>query len=190
MCVNSKEVRAVGRKRKQAGGKVKGHPFAQCVCKPYRNGAIRSEWRMRLKKEYENIYGGMHGGCAFSLADTTAGVAVVTFGEIVTTLNAAVNYMKPITDTKYLYCDARVRRHGGRVSVVGVELTNDQGELLMDGSFTYFHLRRSWSWQILYLKAGMVFLPAFHRLKCVILTSDKVTTIWFKIITLVSRHYW
>lgn len=99
--------------------------------------------RMRLKKEYENIYGGMHGGCAFSLADTTAGVAVVTFGEIVTTLNAAVNYMKPITDTKYLYCDARVRRHGGRVSVVGVELTNDQGELLMDGSFTYFHLRRS-----------------------------------------------
>lgn len=97
--------------------------------------------RIRLKKEYENIYGGMHGGCAFSLADTAAGVAVAAYGEVVTTLNAAVNYMKPIAGTEYLYCDARVRRHGGKVSVVGVELKDDEGEVLMDGSFTYYHLR-------------------------------------------------
>ena len=31
--------------------------------------------RIRLAKQYENIYGGMHGGCAYSLADTLSGIA-------------------------------------------------------------------------------------------------------------------
>lgn len=97
--------------------------------------------RMRLKKQYKNIYGNMHGGCAFSLADTLAGVAVVSYGDVVTTLNASVNYMKPVANTEYLYCDANVKRHGGKVSVVQVELTNDDGELLINGSFTYYHIR-------------------------------------------------
>lgn len=99
--------------------------------------------RMQLKKQHKNIYGNMHGGCAFTLADTLAGVAVVSFGETVTTLNASVNYMKPVTNTEYLYCDANVKRHGGKVSVVQVELTNDDGELLINGSFTYYHIKMS-----------------------------------------------
>lgn len=97
--------------------------------------------RIRLKNQYKNIYGNMHGGCAFTLADTLAGIAVVSFGDVVTTLNASVNYMKPVANTEYLYCDANVKRHGGKVSVVQVELTNDNGELLINGSFTYYHIK-------------------------------------------------
>lgn len=97
--------------------------------------------RMELTKQCGNIYGAMHGGCAFSLADTVAALAVVTYGDHVTTLNASVNYMKPVADTKYLYCNANVERHGRKVSVVKAELTNDKGELLINGSFTYYRLQ-------------------------------------------------
>lgn len=96
--------------------------------------------RIRLRTQYENIYGGMHGGCAFSLADTLAGVAAASCGDLVTTLDASVNYMCPVKETLYLYCEARVQRSGRKISVVRTELTDDGGKLLIDGSFTYYHL--------------------------------------------------
>ena len=52
--------------------------------------------RIRLAKQYENIYGGMHGGCAYSLADTLSGIAASTYGEYVTTLDASMNYLLPV----------------------------------------------------------------------------------------------
>ncbi len=96
--------------------------------------------RIHLEPQYENIYGGMHGGCAFSLADTLAGIAAATFGSRVTTLQASVNYMRPILDTEYLYCTAQVQRDGTKVSVVRTELADDSGKLLMDGSFNFFKI--------------------------------------------------
>ena len=98
--------------------------------------------RIRLQPHLQNIYGGMHGGCAFSLADTLAGMAASTYGGHVTTLNASVNYMRPVAETQYLYCEARVLRNGGKISVVRTELTDDDGKLLIDGSFTYYNLRK------------------------------------------------
>lgn len=97
--------------------------------------------RIRFQPRHENIYGGMHGGCVFSLADTIAGVAAASYGRPVTTLNASMNYMRPVTDTKYLYGEASVQRHGMTISVVRVELTNDDGKVLADGSFTYYALQ-------------------------------------------------
>lgn len=101
-------------------------------------GYVRT--RILLRSQLENIYGCMHGGCAFSLADTTAGMAAATYGNHVTTLDAAVNYMRPVAGTTYLYCDARVQRNGTKISVVRTELTDDEGKMLIDGSFTYYHL--------------------------------------------------
>ena len=97
--------------------------------------------RLRLQPQLLNIYGGMHGGCAFSLADTLAGMAAATYGNHVTTLDASINYMRPVIETQYLYCEARVLKKGAAISVVRTELTDDNGKLLIDGSFTYYHLQ-------------------------------------------------
>ncbi|KAI4448707.1 hypothetical protein C823_003233 [Eubacterium plexicaudatum ASF492] len=97
--------------------------------------------RLRLQPQLLNIYGGMHGGCAFSLADTLAGMAAATYGNHVTTLDASFNYMRPVIETQYLYCEARVLKKGAAISVVRTELTDDNGKLLIDGSFTYYHLQ-------------------------------------------------
>lgn len=96
--------------------------------------------RISFEKQYENIYGGMHGGCAYSLADTLAGIAVSTYGELVTTLDASMNYLLPVENTEYVYCRAKVLRHGRKVSVIRVEIYNDTETILIDGSFTYYNL--------------------------------------------------
>ncbi len=96
--------------------------------------------RIRLKSQLENVYGGMHGGCMFSLADTVAGIAASSYGDRVTTLDASVNYMRPVVNTEYLYCEACVQRSGAKISVVRTEMTDDEGHLMADGSFTYYHL--------------------------------------------------
>ena len=49
--------------------------------------------RMRMDENFTNIYGGMHGGCAYALADTLAGLAASTYGNYVTTIDGKMNYL-------------------------------------------------------------------------------------------------
>ena len=99
--------------------------------------------RIALEQHHENIYWGVHGGCAFSLADTLAGIAAASYGGAVTTVDASINYLRPVMGSKNLYCAADVIRKGTKISVIRTELTNDEGMLLIDGSFTYYHLPQS-----------------------------------------------
>ena len=96
--------------------------------------------RISFEKQHENIYGGMHGGCAYSLADTVSGIAAATYGEYVTTVNASMNYLLPVENTEYVNCKARVIRHGHKVSVIRAEISDDSGKVLIDGSFTFYNL--------------------------------------------------
>ncbi len=96
--------------------------------------------RVKFGQKHENFYGGMHGGCAYALADTIGGVAALTYGRYVTTVNSAMSYLQPVKDTEYVYCEAKVVRYGGQLSVFSVSVMNDNMELLIDGDFTYYAL--------------------------------------------------
>lgn len=97
--------------------------------------------RVRLDRQLTNVYGGMHGGCAYALADTLAGIAAATYGSYVTTVNGTMNYLLPISDTSYVYCEAKVVRQGNSVGVYETVIKNDAGELLCNGTFTYYKLK-------------------------------------------------
>ncbi len=97
--------------------------------------------RVPLKREFTNVYGGMHGGCSYALADTLAGVAAATYGYYNTTVNGTMNYLLPIRDTEYVYCEARAVRQGGSVGVYETVISNDTGDILSTGSFTYYRLK-------------------------------------------------
>lgn len=99
--------------------------------------------RIRLEAQHKNIYQGMHGGCSYALADTLAGIAASTYGRYVTTVGGSMNYLLPMKDTEYVYCEARVVRQGGRVGIYEAALTNDCGELLGTASFTYYSLKET-----------------------------------------------
>ena len=51
-----------------------------------------------------------------------------------------MNYLLPVENTEYVYCRAKVLRHGRKVSVIRVEIYNDTETILIDGSFTYYNL--------------------------------------------------
>ena len=70
------------------------------------------------------------------------GIAASTYREYVTMLDASMNYLLPVEHTEYVYCKARVLRHGRKITVVRVELLNDEQTLLIDGSFTFYSIRK------------------------------------------------
>jgi uncharacterized protein (TIGR00369 family) len=46
------------------------------------------------------LYGDLHGGALSALADITAGVAIISFGKLVVTLNSNINYVRPLNREK------------------------------------------------------------------------------------------
>lgn len=96
--------------------------------------------RIPMRKEFGNIYGGMHGGCVYALADTIAGIAAATYGNYVTTIDGKMNYLLPVKDTAYVYCEARTVRQGGTIGVYEARITDDGGRLLDTADFTYYRL--------------------------------------------------
>lgn len=99
--------------------------------------------RVRIKKrtELENIYGDLHGGCLYTIADNMAGVAAGTYGYYVTTVNGSIQYLKAARNTEYIYCEAKVIKAGKTISVVHVEITDEKDTLLNTAEFTYFNLK-------------------------------------------------
>ena len=89
-------------------------------------------------QELTNIYGGMHGGCAYALADTIAGLAASTYGNYVTTIDGKMNYLEAVKDTGYVYGEAEVQRQGGRIGVYTVKLMDENQRVLVTADFTYY----------------------------------------------------
>ncbi|MBE6716804.1 MAG: PaaI family thioesterase [Ruminococcaceae bacterium] len=98
--------------------------------------------RIKIESHHKNLHGSVHGGCVYSLADTIASYAAMTEGTVVTTLNSAFNYLHPAVDTEYLYCEGKIIKSGKTVTVVRVELFDDNKKLLADGSFSCYNLRQ------------------------------------------------
>lgn len=127
--------------QEEMDGIINRNPFAKClgmkltkVEEGFASGTVP------MKDEHNNVYGGMHGGCVFALADTIAGIAAATYGHMVTTLDSNFNYLEAIRDTKEVVCEAKVVRHGGRITVLDVEIYDDKKRLVCNGGFTYYNI--------------------------------------------------
>lgn len=96
--------------------------------------------RIPYKEETLNPYGFVHGGALYSMADITAGyLACIMSGNCMTTATGSLNFIAPAKNTEYIYCHATLIHGGRKLVVVRVEIKNDQGKLLDDGSFTFFN---------------------------------------------------
>lgn len=98
------------------------------------------EAKIKIEPYHNNLHGSVHGGCVFTLADTVAGYTAMTEGTIISTLNASVNYLHPVINTEYLFCRGEIIKSGKTVCVVRTVLTDDNGKLLADGSFSCYVL--------------------------------------------------
>lgn len=94
--------------------------------------------RIKFRKELTNPYGMIHGGILFSLGDIVGGTLANMSGKFVSTVDGRMNYLEPAQDTEYIYCKATKLRSGQHLIVVRVELNDDNGKLIDDGSFTFY----------------------------------------------------
>lgn len=97
--------------------------------------------RIPVKNEFMNMYGSVHGGASYALADTIGGIAATTYGNYVLTVDGKMNYLLQIKDTAYLYCEAKVVRQGNTIGVYQITFTNDAKQVVATADFTYFRLK-------------------------------------------------
>lgn len=94
--------------------------------------------RIKNKDDLMNPYGMFHGGCLYSLADIVAGTAACMSGYFVTTVNGSMNFLQAAKDTEYVYCEALKLKTGRHISVYDIRITDDNGNLLDAGEFSFF----------------------------------------------------
>ncbi len=102
-----------------------------------RDGYARVE--MVIDEKILNMYGLVHGGALFSLADTAAGAASFTTGRDAVTLSASINFIRPGRGGR-LFADASRISAGKTTGVYEVFIFNDEDTLLCSATFTMFFL--------------------------------------------------
>lgn len=91
-----------------------------------------------------NPIGSIHGGVYYTLADTVGGCAARTRGQIPTTIEGKLNHIRAATSKdKKLIGKADVIHFGQKTIVTSVEISNDSGQTLSVGLFTFFALDKS-----------------------------------------------
>lgn len=92
---------------------------------------------LAVAPENLNPWQTVHGGALACLADTVTGAAVAAAtGRACVTADYSMSYLRPATGAK-IVCAARPEKLGSRLCVMRAELTNERGETVAIGTFTY-----------------------------------------------------
>ena len=94
-------------------------------------------FRLNIQPESKNSYGMVHGGALYTMADDAAGAAVHSDGRYYVTQNGDLHFLKNQPGGT-IRAEGRVRRRGKATCLAVVDITNEDGELLATGDFSYF----------------------------------------------------
>ncbi len=95
---------------------------------------------MKVRARHANPIGSIHGGCLYTIADTTAGVASMSYGKGATTMNSDMHFLNAGIDTTSISCEAHVVKRGKRTLVVEAKVFDQDKKMLAMGTFTYMVL--------------------------------------------------
>ena len=95
-----------------------------------------AEGELEVSRHSLNPHGIVHGGALVALADTVAGCAAFTSGQICVTLDCSMQYLAPGTGS-YIHCLATPKKLGKTILVYDAVLTNDQGQTVATGTYTF-----------------------------------------------------
>ena len=118
------------------------NPFANLVgvrVTTVRDGYAEAE--VEIAPQHGNTIATLHGGVAYTLADTVTGCASRSRGQKCTTIEGKLNYIRAasILDRKLIGI-ANVIHFGRKTIVLSVDIKNDSDKLIATGLFTYFVL--------------------------------------------------
>lgn len=81
--------------------------------------------RTKVKKDFFNELGAIHGGVIMTLADNASGYIASAKKYTAPTLSMNIHFLRPLLDTKYIYAKAKVLKRGSRIITVDCEVYGD-----------------------------------------------------------------
>lgn len=90
-----------------------------------------------IRRDTTNIYGYVHGGAFFTMADCCAGLTARSDGRQYVTQNASVNFIHNVK-TGHLTARGRTVSRRRHICVVAVEITDETDTLLFSSTFSMY----------------------------------------------------
>ena len=103
----------------------------------------RAKMRLPFDPKLTNSTGASHGGALFTLADSAGSMALVSMaakGEVVTTVEMKINFLKPFTGGEAV-AEATILHCGKSTALGDVEIKDGEGALIAKGSATFLRKR-------------------------------------------------
>lgn len=91
-----------------------------------------------VTEEDTNPLGVPHGGLYFTMADNACGFAMSTHGYVAVTVNSTFNFMRGAQVGDHLTTEAFEVKCGKTIAVYEARVTNQTGDLIGNGTFTFF----------------------------------------------------
>lgn len=90
-----------------------------------------------IRPEYTNPYNTVHGGVLYTMADLAGGTAAYSYGQPVVTVDSSFHFLNAGRNTTKLIGIGKEKRNGKSISVMDVEILDQDEKLLCAGTFTY-----------------------------------------------------
>ncbi len=97
---------------------------------------------LRVRKEFQNFSGYIHGGLIFSLADQAFAAASNSWERLALGLQMGINYLSPPVIGDDLTAEAHQIHSGKKISVYRIEVKNSSGRLMADCQGTVYQKTR------------------------------------------------
>ena len=89
-----------------------------------------------------NVWGGVHGGFLYTMADTAAGAfARIKYGRRNVTLSGSINYLRSAAHAKMLTAICREVKVGGHVGLFEVNITDEEERLIARAEVNMYFLQ-------------------------------------------------
>lgn len=85
--------------------------------------------KMQVRKEMLNGHGILHGGIAFTFADSAFAFASNSFGRIAVSINGTMHYSKSAKEGDILYAEAKPLNVTYKTADFDVNVMNEEGEI-------------------------------------------------------------
>ena len=89
-----------------------------------------SRIRMTVREEMNNGFGIVHGGIAFSLADSAFAFACNNRNVLSVALDTAINFLKPVHVGDELVAEAKELHNGKSTGLYQIQITNQQDHVV------------------------------------------------------------
>lgn len=89
-----------------------------------------SKIKMTVRKEMINGFGIVHGGIAFSLADSAFAFACNNRNNLSVALDTSINFIKPVHVGDVLTAEAKELHHGRSTGLYHISITNQKDHLV------------------------------------------------------------